>query len=437
MARLSRQNLATLVLLGLYAVACGQGSNSGSGSGFTVDSGANAVQTPAQAKDPTYEPNPEFEEFVRQSRQNKIPREKPTGQKPAEMRIEEPAFVGDSSEAQEPLESEPIPEDGTEKTTETPARTGLEMPPKQTPNANVKPTPVRASTPAPSGNSVPKSGNSVPKDLTTTPAKPPQQPPVTTRPAAPAPSAPGNHVPKPETGNSVSRPNEPPNLYRRGEKCKNLIYLPTTQAWCQHHNGRLYNGFQLEPDKGVYLSDQFKGKQWTTIEVDETIRHVGREFFNTFHKNTFIGSASQHGGGPIINSSGRQAHVSHENGLDLDVFLPRKNDEKPVSYTASTRTGQTFTKLDEGNFDHRATIWLLKEYNRSGRVYHFFVSHEVKAFLCKEYPNDIIHTKISRYEGHYSHFHVKFRCGENAGASCVDPENPITVGTDCPRNSRM
>jgi hypothetical protein len=413
MARVTRQNLALLVLLGLIVVACGQGQQQDPA---YIGDGNNAV-TAAQIKDPTYEPNPEFDEFVRKKRLNQIPREKPTGQKPAEMRVDEPEYVGDPTE---PEEKEPIPDEKVPPVETTTANPPATPPPSTSANPGVLPaTPITGSVPA--------NRNTIPKTSPRTNPQPAVQPIAKT--------ATSNTIPK--TGNSVGKVAVPTNLYRRGEKCKNLIYLPTTQAWCQHHNGRLYNGFQLEPVTGVYLSDQFKGKQFTTREVEETIHNVGLEFYKTFNKNTLIGSASKSGGGPILNAKGRPAHASHENGLDLDVFLSRKHEDQPLTYTAHTRTGEPYTKLIVDNFDHRATMWHIKEYNRSNRVYHFFVSHEVKAFLCKEYPNDIIHTKLSKYEGHYTHFHVKFHCDQSAEASCVPFEKPITNGTECPRNGRI
>ncbi len=443
-ARVRRQILArmtlsgvsdTLAALGLCSLvvlsACAKSTDSSPMNGAD---GANA-QTPAQAEDPTYKPNPQFEEWVKKSRNHELPKEKPSGATPAPINFDEPVYVGESpfeeQEEEEVTESE-TPAVVAPRTSQPPARPTVPttaptvQTPKELPGA-VYPVPV-----SPSGNSRIGGPPAAPVTAPISTAQPPPQrveaigpnsrigsPP----PAAPRPTPQGPPIPQFQSGTvgnqRIGRPSSaPPNLYRAGE-CKNLIYVSGAQAWCKVDKGRLYDAVKLEDGPGFRVQPNQDGKQFTTFEVEEAFRWVGDAYRRTFQKNSLIGQCAQKNGGPIMKRvNGRlvPVHLSHQNGLDCDVGLPRINEEREPS---------------RANTDLRAFWWMLNTYNSTGRVHHFFVSAEMKSILCREFPNDVLQSKISRWEGHTGHFHIRFRCPENGGAHCID-EPAYNGGIDCP-----
>lgn len=103
--------------------------------------------------------------------------------------------------------------------------------------------------------------------------------------------------------------------------------------------GRLENGVRLPQEGDDYVTwdpvnDRVPNRAWRlygTEELVRTILKVIREYraANPGAPRVVIGDMSRKGGGPL------DEHVSHQNGLDVDIYYPRKDRELADPFSVS------------------------------------------------------------------------------------------------------
>jgi LysM repeat protein len=192
-------------------------------------------------------------------------------------------------------------------------------------------------------------------------------------------------------------------------------------AMGSHTRGRLVNGEQMPAGPGYHIRKPVETYA-TTTTIDHLLgcfRKLQRNDRNM--PNFVVGDISLRRGGRF------PPHVSHQNGLDVDLgFVPK------ARYRA--KFTRRFFYANRSNMDARRTMDMIKCFDRTGEVSHVFVDYALQRVLYKvarkymskselrrlfQYP----HGKSTRVglirhsKGHVNHMHLRFTKQETRVAS--------------------
>ena len=160
-------------------------------------------------------------------------------------------------------------------------------------------------------------------------------------------------------------------------------------------NGRLVNGVQLPATGRLFATwdpalNRSPNRPWRRWGSDRLVRTVLR-VVHTYHRThphapkVLIGDLSRPHGGPFGPEYGGLGHVSHQNGLDVDVYYPRKD-------------GSLRPPVAPRQIDRRLAQGLLNRFIRAG-ARTIFVGPNTRLTG----PRRIVHTLLH----HDNHMHVR------------------------------
>ncbi|MEI8394561.1 MAG: penicillin-insensitive murein endopeptidase [Rhodospirillaceae bacterium] len=141
-----------------------------------------------------------------------------------------------------------------------------------------------------------------------------------------------------------------------------------------------------------------------------------------------IGDLSQPRGGPTD-----FGHASHQNGLDVDIWLrldlpelPRERRDTLKEVTVMNRDTLRLTRPAWS----AAQATLIKLAAKDPRVSRLFVNPAIKIELCKQAGNDRewLH-KVRPWYGHDDHLHVRLSCP--ADSPQCEPQRALPPGEGC------
>ncbi len=176
--------------------------------------------------------------------------------------------------------------------------------------------------------------------------------------------------------------------------------------------GRLENGQKMPKMKGIMLRRPARSYgAWNTIAHLQKCFTEVRKGDGAFPP-IMMGSISREGGGRI------KPHVSHQNGLDVDIgFMPRKRKMR----------GAWFDATQSGTLDTRRTWKLMKCFIDTDDVEYLFVDYPVQKKLYEyakkrlkysasqlkryfQYPRGRGSSKsmLQHSRGHDDHMHIRF-----------------------------
>jgi penicillin-insensitive murein endopeptidase len=142
-----------------------------------------------------------------------------------------------------------------------------------------------------------------------------------------------------------------------------------------------------------------------------------------------IGDLSQPRGG-IMSSM----HRSHQNGLDVDIWLTLTDSVESAKVTAPD--GQDppsmLTPDNKSPNEHwgPTQIRLIRTVAERPEVDRIFVNGGIKKALCDSQPKDSPWlAKVRPWWGHNSHFHVRLKCPE--GSPKCEPQKAYPPGNGC------
>ncbi len=143
-----------------------------------------------------------------------------------------------------------------------------------------------------------------------------------------------------------------------------------------------------------------------------------------------VGDASQEVGGRV------SGHVSHQNGLDVDVaFLRVDQTEQDPERTDGFRESFVQKGRLTVNFDLRRNWDYAKILINTGRVQRLFVGEVVKKEMCKyvqsigELDSNLETMKRIRISsGHTDHYHIRMTCPKNSPGCRSQEEVPDSNG---------
>ncbi|MBI3548991.1 MAG: penicillin-insensitive murein endopeptidase [Elusimicrobia bacterium] len=141
-----------------------------------------------------------------------------------------------------------------------------------------------------------------------------------------------------------------------------------------------------------------------------------------------IGDMGQARGGPTLSG-----HVSHQSGLDVDVWFllaPHGrvlSDEERETWSAPQMVVPDFERLST-EWDPRI-VDMLRLAAQDSAVDRIFVNPVVKKAVCEKHKNEGWVQKIRPYWFHDNHFHARLKC--QPGSPHCKSQDPVPAGDGC------
>ena len=100
-------------------------------------------------------------------------------------------------------------------------------------------------------------------------------------------------------------------------------------AW----DGRLSCGAQLPVstphlttwDNALQVPFNRPWRRWGTTRLVKTVERIAADYHARYGRRIVVGDLSRPRGGPFGREFGGEGHASHQNGLDVDIYYPRRD----------------------------------------------------------------------------------------------------------------
>jgi len=399
-----RQFWALLILLGLIVAACGKPyqprTSTDPMTGYEAEEGYDVDPK----SDPTYAPNPEFDNFkTTRERIGNGPSPSKSTTKSKPRPVELPIYEQDTPQAAPMTPASPDQQERMERA----------MAPQVDPSkfGNAAPPAVQA----PQGGQMSKA----PGSPSPAPSHGPSLPTM-----KPVPSHKVDGSSERENENTAHNTASGKNTGDKAEISPDELSTPILQPIRIYYNGRLKNANYLSSEGvGYVASSYFRTVHYTTHQTEKVIEYAAMKMNEKFGLTLLINTLSKRGGGYIA------GHGSHQNGLDADITFIRVNDNDPSDLVVNGVVSK--------NFDIAKNYELIRTLVSTNTVSVIFVNDKIKRKLC-EYssrlgrPNEPLQTKIGREEGHTNHLHMRLYCPPGTVPSCRNQDPLRSVITDCP-----
>ncbi|MBN2887059.1 MAG: penicillin-insensitive murein endopeptidase [Chromatiaceae bacterium] len=195
-------------------------------------------------------------------------------------------------------------------------------------------------------------------------------------------------------------------------------------------NGCL-DGAAMLPEQGAgYVSvRRHRGRYYGHPDLIRLIEALGEAQQRRDGRLVMIGDLSQPRGGRMASS-----HRSHQNGLDVDVWLTLANStEQAMALTAGRADPPDLVRPDgqEVTADWGADPFFLIDFlARRPEVDRLFVSPAIKRALCASAGSDRTWLgKVRPWWGHRAHAHVRLACPDDS--PLCEQQAPLPPGDGC------
>jgi len=207
------------------------------------------------------------------------------------------------------------------------------------------------------------------------------------------------------------------------------------QARGFYADGSLVNAaaFPLVTESLIELFPK-RERYFATTDLVRVVRRVSKSLQKKYPRGERLqlGDASQRAGGEV------SGHVSHQNGLDLDIaYLRRDHWEQDLNEAAGFLEDFVKDTKVTANFDLQRNWFLVKELVKTGRVNRIFVNAQIKQALCnfakrkgefKKYNQAL--RRLRPWQGHADHLHLRLTCPRKSPACITQVEIPEGQGCD-------
>ncbi len=222
---------------------------------------------------------------------------------------------------------------------------------------------------------------------------------------------------------------------KQDDKSKIIKY---NQAIKLPENGRLRNAtslleqFKTMNHQNFYkIGDPTNKKYFGTQEIVDLIASTGEKMYEETGRKIFISNLSKQNGGPVA------PHKSHQNGVDVDIAYPSRNDNIDFPNVVKMKPRVFNKKL----YSKEKTFNLLKIMfeQKDVPIDRIFMDKAIKADLCtyaksisdltaeqKDFAKKIFGS-INHVYGHGNHLHLRIKCTENQPA-CI-PKSYLKTDT--------
>ncbi|MFC1521195.1 penicillin-insensitive murein endopeptidase [Elusimicrobiota bacterium] len=174
--------------------------------------------------------------------------------------------------------------------------------------------------------------------------------------------------------------------------------------------GSLKNAVALPMDGNGYMKiSRSRNLHWGTVETISAIQAMGAAYGSEFPGSVIqIGNIS----GPKGGASGYSK--SHQNGLDIDIDIIGKNENRPSPNKTGFGAGFIQGGRVKKNFDIEKNWALVKNAVLYAPTVRIFTDSAIKDLFCKVYGGDktgrtvLLH--LQHWPKHDDHFHVRLAC---------------------------
>lgn len=211
-----------------------------------------------------------------------------------------------------------------------------------------------------------------------------------------------------------------------------LKKFPNRQAMGSYNDGWLFQPSKFSNFSRSYkIVSPNKGTAFASRELIETVTKIADQMKKAFPggEKLLINDVSSEKGGFL------RGHVSHQNGLDIDIgYLRHLKPGDYASYWRYFTNGESVHK----DFDRTRNWLLMQKFVASKRVARIFVDKLIKWEYCEQHrKGEIRDTKLNREvlrrlrpsRLHRNHLHVRFYCPDST-YFCIEQPEP-TKGTGC------
>lgn len=198
------------------------------------------------------------------------------------------------------------------------------------------------------------------------------------------------------------------------------------QAIGSYSNG-CQQGAQILPEHGTGYYDirRFRHRYFSQPSTIALVQRIGRYVAQTTGEEILIGDLSQPIGGLMS-----YAHVSHQNGLDVDIYfasmpagtVPDKDYDPPLVVDKAAGT----MILERWKPAYRNALYAAAADPSTTRI---FVNPIIKQYLCRTEKDTSWLEKIRPWGGHDEHFHIRIACPPDSPLCVSQP--PIPSGDGC------
>lgn len=217
--------------------------------------------------------------------------------------------------------------------------------------------------------------------------------------------------------------------------CTAAVSADDTEALGYYNNGKLKNGESiLQRKDNIHKLFMSRKRAYGTQQLIDMVAAIADESTSRFKMDKLqVGDLSDVDGG-----SAKPVHVSHQNGLDVDiVYLSREDKlQKTDEYTWEEWfvVGSKVTK----NFNPYRNWEIFKFIvNKQGGVSRIIVDTAIKKSMCefsakmgeKSANTEVLRRLRPSNKHHKTHFHLRLKCPKG-DASCVDQAEP-PAGDGC------
>ncbi|MFC1522642.1 penicillin-insensitive murein endopeptidase [Elusimicrobiota bacterium] len=190
-----------------------------------------------------------------------------------------------------------------------------------------------------------------------------------------------------------------------------------------YNEGWLKNAAELPMEGRGYVKVlRGRQRQYGTAETIRTIEIMGLMYAEKFPDAARLQIADI-----VRKKGGETGHISHENGLDVDVLMVSKTEVEQDPYTDPEDGDGWKNGFDEDfvtrnnrvlkSFDIEKNWEIIKLAAFHAPVERIFVDKAVKRLFCKVYgqipQNQYVLHFLVPWRSHDDHFHIRFECDPN------------------------
>ncbi len=180
---------------------------------------------------------------------------------------------------------------------------------------------------------------------------------------------------------------------------------------------------------GIHQMRISRGKFWGHSDLTTYLKEVGAQVKAVLGRDLLTSDLGLPRGGPSMSG-----HVSHQSGLDVDIWFKTIPSRTAVTNTEREKMGAYSVKV--GKTGLNTALWTHIDREVAAilaldpKVQRIFVSPIVKKDLCDNsgFPVDIL-SKFRPWYGHDDHYHVRLHCSADS-ADCR-AQASVPAGDGC------
>ena len=184
-----------------------------------------------------------------------------------------------------------------------------------------------------------------------------------------------------------------------------------------------------DSETGLITMRPQRRRNYGHSELVVLVRALGKHMRDAGLGTVLVGDLGMPRGGPTLSN-----HVSHQSGLDVDIWFDLLRPGKQLSPSERrSRPASSYVNWGRKKLDPRfgeGQVELIRWSAQQPSVQRIFVSAVIKRHLCQTVTGHRKWlAKVRPWWGHADHLHVRLRCPPD-DFNCV-PQSPVPPGDGC------